>query len=120
MSKYKDALESMVFQFGYRDVWGDDQPTISTGGMSALEEAFDALGWDDPHYLPEEGYTCEVVGCMEADICGVYWGVSKLYLRLCLTHHHQSYVGLPMPPIKQWALDREAKRDPKTGILPKE
>ena len=119
MSKYKEALESMVFQFGFRSVT-DGKAAIWTGGMSALEEAFAALGWVYPHYLPEEGYTCEVVGCMEADTYGTHWDKSKLYLRLCYEHYHQSCKGLPMPPIKQWAIDREAKRDPKTGILPKE
>ena len=44
-------------------------------------------------------------------------GYSKLYLRLCLKHSNQSYLGMPMPEIKQWALDREARRDPITGIL---
>ncbi len=118
MSKeIKEALESMVWQFGYRGV-KNKKPVIHTGGLSALEEAFEALGWDDPHYLPEEGYTCEVVGCMEPDSAGVHWGDDKLYLRLCHEHCHQSYSGVPMPPIKLWALDREAKRDPITGCLP--
>jgi hypothetical protein len=111
---YKEALEDMVWQFGYRGV-KDNKPVIHTGGLSALEGAFEALGWEDPHYLPEEGYTCEVVGCMEPDTCGTHWG--KLYLRLCYEHYLQSEMGKPMPAIKQWALDREAKRDPHTRIL---
>lgn len=119
IKQLRDALEDMVFQFGYRGV-KNKKPIIWTGGLSALEEAFEVLGWEDPHYLPEEGYTCEVVGCMEAGTCGTHWGDSKLYLRLCSKHYHQSYGKAPMPPIKQWALDREAKRNPKTGILPLE
>ena len=115
-TKYKEALEDMVFQFGYRGV-RNGKPMIWTGGLSALESAFEALGWDEPHYLPEEGYTCEIVGCMEADTSGTHWGNSKLYLRLCPKHYRESYSGKPLPPIKQYALDREAKRNPVTGIL---
>ena len=117
MNRIRSALEDMVFQFGYRGT-KNGKPTIWTGGLSALEGAFNALGWHDPHYLPEEGYTCEVMGCMEEDTAGTYWGDSRLYLRLCHEHYAQSYKGLPMPPIKQWALDREAQRDPETGRLP--
>lgn len=50
----RDALEDMAFQFGYRGV-KNGRPNIHTGGLSALESAFEALGWDDPHYLLEEG-----------------------------------------------------------------
>ncbi len=117
MNRYKEALEDMVWQFGYRGV-RDNKPIIYTGGLSALEGAFGALGWDDPRYLPEEGFTCEVVGCMEDDTAGTHWGDSKLYLRLCSEHYRQSYRGISMPDVKQWALDREAKRDPVTGRLP--
>jgi len=49
----KEALEDMIFQFGYRSVV-NGKPVIFTGGLSALESAFEALGWDDPHYIPEE------------------------------------------------------------------
>ena len=115
MSKYKEALEAMVFQFGYYGV-KDDKPIIFTGGLSALESAFEILGWDDPHYLPEEGYTCEIQGCMKHDTCGTHWG-DKLYLRLCSSHYADSYTGKPRPLIKQYALDREAKRNLVTGIL---
>jgi len=115
--KAREALESMVWQFGHRGV-KNGKPVIHTGGLSALEEAFETLGWKDPHYLPEEGYTCAVVGCMEADTAGTHWSGSKLYLRLCSKHYHQSLSGIPIPSIKQWALDREAKRDPITGCLP--
>ena len=114
MEKFRDALEDMVFQFGYRDV-KNNKPVIHTAGLNALEYAFDALGWKDPHYLPEEGYTCEVIGCVEADAAGTYWG--DLYLRLCGTHTQEAFEKKTRPPIKQWALDREAKRDPLTRIL---
>lgn len=114
---YKEALLDMVFQFGYRGVRGG-KPMIWTAGLSALEGAFEALEWDDPHYLPEQGYTCEIEGCMEADTCGTLWGDSPLYLRICSKHHGQLCRGYPIPEIKQYALDREAKRDPVTRRLP--
>ena len=112
----KQIIEWLVFQFGYRGV-KNGKPVIHTAGLSALEAAFEALGWDDPHYLPEEGYTCEVEGCMEPDTVGMHWGDSPLYLRLCSKHHMDAIHGKPMPKIKQWALDREAKRNPITGAL---
>ena len=49
-----EVIEYMVFQFGYRGV-KNGKPVIHTGGLSALELAFEVLDWEDPHYLPEEG-----------------------------------------------------------------
>ena len=116
MGKYKEALEEMVWQFGYRGT-KNNQPIIWTGGLSALESAFEALGWDDPHYLPDaEGYCCEIEGCVEPDTSGTRWG--GLYLRLCREHSKDSFDGKPCPKVKQWAIDREAKRDKVTGYLP--
>jgi len=113
----KEVLGNMVFQFGYRGV-KNGRPIIWTGGLSALEGAFNALGWDDPHYLPEEGYTCEIKGCMEEDTCGTHWGDNSLYLRLCSKHYENSLWGEPLPKVKQYALDREATRVPITRCLP--
>ena len=116
MNRIREALEEMVWQFGYRGV-KNNKPMIWTGGLSALEEAFEVLGWDDPHYLPDaEGYCCEVEGCVEPDTCGLHWG--DLYLRVCSKHHIDCFQGKPRPPIKQWAIDREAQRDPITRVLP--
>jgi hypothetical protein len=44
VERLEQALESMCWQFAYRD--GD---VLGTYGLSALEDAFSALGWDDPH-----------------------------------------------------------------------
>lgn len=66
----REALESMVWQFGYRSVV-EGRRCISCGGLGALEDAFDALGWSDPHYTDEGG--CEVAGCAQwADCVGAY------------------------------------------------
>ena len=113
--RLRQALESMVTQFGFRGV-KDKKPVIHTGRLSALEEAFEALDWDDPHELPENGHTCEVEGCMEADICGTHW--AGLYLHLCREHSKQQRQGKARPRIKSYALRREATRDPVTGWLP--
>lgn len=47
-----DALLDMLNQFAYRTVL-DGQPAQCTGGLSALEGAFDVLGWDDPHIIED-------------------------------------------------------------------
>jgi hypothetical protein len=111
----KEALESMVWQFGYRGV-KDGKPCIGTGGMSALEDAFFALGWDDPTIIPEDGNTCEISGCMEPCSSGQVWG--DLYLSLCYNHSAMIRKGEERPPVKQYAIDREATRDKETGFLP--
>ena len=48
----REALEDMVYQFGYEAV-KDGQPAMTAGGLSALEDAFEALGWDDPYIIPD-------------------------------------------------------------------
>lgn len=62
----REALEGMVEQFGYRSRNGRGR-FFFTGGLSALEDAFDSLGWDDPHYV--KGGGCEVRGCGEWATC---------------------------------------------------
>ena len=56
IEELEEALEGMVDQFAYRRVsrWGRGKRlAFNTGGLSALEWAFDALGWDDPHYIKD-------------------------------------------------------------------
>jgi hypothetical protein len=76
----KEAIEAMAIQFGYL-VSG---PKITTGGLSALEQAFDVLGWDDPHPVPEMG--CDEPGCREPATCGFPDG--EHYRRTCGKHYH--------------------------------
>ena len=59
--KLRDALENMVWQFAYRGVINEHR-NLSTGGLSALEEAFGVLDWADPHYPPET-IGCAAEGC---------------------------------------------------------
>ena len=43
----REALAEMVWQFGYRSTY-EGRESLHTGGLSALESAFDALGLSDP------------------------------------------------------------------------
>lgn len=113
-NNYKEALECMVWQFGYRGVV-DGKPTIWSGGLSALKEAFDALGWDNPHFIPEEGNTCEVVGCLEELSAQTHW--DGMYVCICSRHYIDSYSQKPRPLMKEWAYEREATRG-EDGRLP--
>jgi len=46
----KNLLTDMCYQFGaYDHLDRSNKRILSTGGLSILEEAFDYLGWDDPH-----------------------------------------------------------------------
>jgi len=43
----REALADMVWQFAYRGTY-EGRENLHTGGLSALESAFDALGLSDP------------------------------------------------------------------------
>lgn len=111
----REALEDMIFQFGYHGVI-KGKPVISTGGLSALESAFSALGWDDPYILKEEGNTCEIAGCMNEIASGTTWG--DMYLSLCSEHSRMKRDKEERPLVKKYAIERELKRDKVTGFLP--
>lgn len=74
----RSALESMCYQFAH---WADGKG-LWTGGLSALEEAFEALGWDDPHYVAEQ--FCDEPGCGKQNTCG--WNSDSGYRRTCFEH----------------------------------
>jgi hypothetical protein len=46
--RLKDALKDMLWRFAHRTA---DGKRITSGGLWALEWAFDALGWDDPQSI---------------------------------------------------------------------
>ena len=77
----KDFAEDVAYQFGYyfpiKDIL-----YLSTGGLSTLERAFDILGWNDPHPVPE--CECEVPGCHERANCGT--PTKDGYKRVCGKH----------------------------------
>ena len=61
----REALEEMVWQFAYRIVSGGRR-ALDTGGLSALEGAFAALGWEEPHVVdPADAPGCDEPGCPE-------------------------------------------------------
>ena len=114
----EEFLVDAVWQFGHRSV-KDGKPVIHSGGLSTLEFGFRLLGWDDPHFLTDEeqdGTVCEIDGCVRPASAGWKW--DGLYLRICSDHLMMERGGKPRPSVKQYAKDREATRDPKTGTLP--
>ena len=114
MNDIRQALEDMVWQFAYRGIV-KCKLVLHTGGLSALESAFDALGWDDPHEVEMEFNACEVEGCNQWAENGVHWG--NLYLRLCGKHTIAADRKKQRPAIREYALRREAMRGP-DGRLP--
>ncbi len=76
--KHKEALADMVNQYAFRGTNGK-VPILYTGGMSALEQAFDVLGYSDPHDFPEA--KCETENCPEPSTCGT--PTKDGYKRLC-------------------------------------
>lgn len=91
MGKYKEALEDMVWQFGYRvDGKGKKPPVIYSGGLSALEHAFTILGWEDPKPCPES--SCDIQKCQRWSHAGVPFPDGD-YLRLCSEHHAMRNIG---------------------------
>ncbi len=78
VGEYKEALADMVNQYAFRGTNGK-VPILYTGGMSALEQAFDVLGYSDPHDFPEA--KCETENCPEPSTCGT--PIKDGYKRLC-------------------------------------
>ena len=81
--KLKDALIGMVQQFAY---WSDTAGGYTTGGLSALEDAFSILGWSDP--MPIPGARCQIVGCNRQATCGT--PTPEGYRRLCGEHYTEA------------------------------
>lgn len=67
MSDLLSVIDDLVRQFAYEGD-KDGLPAYTTGGLSALESGFAALGWDDPHPAPE--CVCQYPGCHEWASCG--------------------------------------------------
>jgi hypothetical protein len=65
--------------------------------------------------LIKESNICDILGCNDEITAGVNWG--KLYLMLCSDHHIKAFKKKRRPPVKDYAILRESKRDKKTGIL---
>ncbi|MBI3936719.1 MAG: hypothetical protein HY323_07055 [Betaproteobacteria bacterium] len=63
----RDVLKAMVYQFAYRRST-NGRLSLYTGGLSALEDAFEALGWPDPKPYPEG--ECDEPNCHREVTCG--------------------------------------------------
>ena len=74
----KEVIEGLLHQFAY----DGPGPTLSTGGLSALEDGFALLDWQDPHPIPES--RCDEPGCIERNTCG--WPSPSGYRRTCSNH----------------------------------
>jgi len=107
MNNYKAALEDMVWQFAYRGV-KNGKSVLYTAGLSALELAFEALGWSDPKYFEDmDGAICDVEGCAGwVTSGGINWRETGYW---CLCHEH-GFSKEPQPKMKQRAMDKEARK----------
>lgn len=79
----KEFAEDVVYQFGYYCQNGG-RLHITHGGLSTLEHAFDILGWENPHPVPE--CECQIEGCHEHATCGT--PTADGYKRMCGKHYH--------------------------------
>ena len=89
-SAIREALESMVWQFAYRGVINGKR-VLETGDLSALEQAFEALGWGGPHVVEECG--CEWPNCHEWASCGINSKTLGKYAWLCSNHSVKDMQG---------------------------
>jgi hypothetical protein len=78
----REFAEDVVYQFGYYCQNGG-RLHITHGGLSTLEWAFDILGWENPHPVPE--FECEIDGCHEHATCGT--PTDDGYKRMCGMHY---------------------------------
>jgi hypothetical protein len=74
----KEVVEGLLHQFAY----DGPGPVLSTGGLSALEDGFEFVGWRDPHPIPES--CCDEPGCTERISCG--WPSPEGYRKTCSKH----------------------------------
>jgi len=80
IEKLRGALIGMVRQFGH---WSDEAGGYMTGGLSALQDAFEALRWSDPRPEPED--RCEAPGCTKQRSSGM--PTPDGYRWLCYEHY---------------------------------
>jgi hypothetical protein len=76
-----EVIKDLVLQFAY---WSEKSCGYMTGGLSALERAFEVLGWEDPHPYPD--HKCEIENCNKQATCGNFDFMKGKYLRTCHLH----------------------------------
>lgn len=75
-----DVIEGLLAQHAG---WAEtDPPGLSADHLSANERAFEALGWDDPHPMPD--LACDEPGCLRRADCG--WPSDAGYRWTCGGH----------------------------------
>lgn len=90
-AEYKEALEDMVWQFAYQiDGKGKVPPRLGCMGLSALEQAFSVLGWENPHPVPDS--SCDIKKCQRFPHAGVPFPDGD-YLSLCSEHNAMLRMG---------------------------
>lgn len=77
----REFAQDVAYQFGYY-CQHKGRLHITHGGLSTLEWAFDILGWENPHPVPE--CECEIDGCHEHATCGA--PTADGYKRMCGRH----------------------------------
>lgn len=77
----REFARDVVYQFGYY-CQNRGRLHITHGGLSTLEQAFNILGWENPHPVPE--CECEIDGCHEHATCGA--STNDGYKRMCGRH----------------------------------
>ena len=77
----REFAQDVAYQFGYYCQNGG-RLHLTHGGLSTLEWAFDILGWENPHPVPE--CECEIDGCHEHATCGA--STKDGYKRMCGMH----------------------------------
>ena len=80
----EEFAEDVAYQFGYY-CQNKGRLHITHGGLSTLEWAFDILGWENPHPVPE--CECEIDGCHEHATCGT--PTKDGYKRVCGKHFRE-------------------------------
>jgi len=88
------ALEGMLSQFAYYGKGG----FLHDGGLSALEDGFEALGWTSPHPAPHR--KCDEPGCGEEGTCGWPTGDGG-YRRTCYDHMNRDALASRAEPGKK-------------------
>ena len=76
---WRECVEALCYQFAY---WNPTTGGFRTAGLSTLEEAFDLLGWRDPHESHDA--RCDETGCMGQATCGI--PTTAGYRRVCGEH----------------------------------
>lgn len=81
VEEVREFARDVAYQFGYY-CQNNGRLCITHGGLSTLEWAFDILGWENPHPVPE--CECEFDGCHEHATCGT--PTKDGYKRVCGKH----------------------------------